>query len=70
MNLRAYVNENGGSAQLAERLGVTREAVDHWIAGRRMPRRQMVLKIQEITCGAVTPDDLYAPTTPDEGAAA
>ena len=68
MNLRAYVDENGGSAQLAERLGVTREAVDHWIAGRRTPRRKMVLKIQEVTRGAVKPDDLYA--TPDEGAAA
>lgn len=68
MNLRAYVDENGGSAQLAERLGVTREAVDHWIAGRRTPRRQMVLKIQQVTRGAVNPDDLY--TTPDGSAAA
>ena len=38
----------GGTKQLAERLGVSRRAIQHWIAGRRQPRRMYVQEMQQI----------------------
>ena len=47
-------------AALAERIGVTREALRKYEAGERIPRPAIAAKIKLATGGAVTPDDLFA----------
>lgn len=59
MQLRDYIAQGGiSAAELASRLGVTREAIRRYATGERMPRRDMIRQIVEITGGQVTADDL------------
>jgi DNA-binding transcriptional regulator YdaS (Cro superfamily) len=52
-------NESGGKdrAWLAEQMGVHPGTVDAWCNGSRKPKLARILKIQELTSGAVTPAD-------------
>jgi DNA-binding transcriptional regulator YiaG len=52
----------GSTPELAERLGVSRRAVQHWMKGRRQPRRQYVKAMQEIVAS-----DVYVPEGVVEG---
>lgn len=44
-------------AEFAEQVGCTQVSVSRWIAGVRMPRRGMLVRIIEATGGAVTAND-------------
>jgi transcriptional regulator with XRE-family HTH domain len=44
-------------AEFARSLGISQVAVSRYAGGRRMPRRDHLLKIREITDGAVMADD-------------
>lgn len=60
MTLVEYIRKFPGQAkarfrkQIAEKLGVTPEAVRCWETGVRRPRVEYVLKLEEITSGKVT----------------
>jgi transcriptional regulator with XRE-family HTH domain len=61
MNIRAYLKKSGKThAEFAKSLGVTRDAVSRWLAKDRYPRRTMVKKIERITNGDVTLQDIYS----------
>jgi len=55
--LRKY---NKTHAWLAEEVGVYRQAVGHWVAGTRYPRRELAHEIVKATKGKVTLKDIYA----------
>jgi len=45
--------------KFAELLGVSGQAVDNWINGKRYPRGRTAGRILDITKGEVTPNDFY-----------
>jgi hypothetical protein len=58
--LATYLQDRGISeARFAEMIGVSQAAVNRYIAGKRRPRRAVVLRIMAATQGAVTANDLY-----------
>ncbi len=59
MHLREYLAANGSAQDMAGKLGVTAAAVRMWAAGQRIPGRDHMLKIVEITQGQVQPNDFY-----------
>jgi DNA-binding transcriptional regulator YdaS (Cro superfamily) len=70
MDLGTYITENGADiAELAKKLGVTKEAVRLWVAGSRTPRPDAMRRIVDATGGQVTPNDFLAATV-DAGDAA
>lgn len=61
MQIATYIaTRTTGAHELAERLGVSAEAVRLWSRGKRTPRPEMMRKIFEVTDGAVTPNDFMA----------
>ena len=60
MRLSDYTKNTAGRAALAQKLGVTVEAVRLWEAGLRTPRPATQRKIMEITGKLVTPMDFMA----------
>lgn len=59
MHLKDYLASNGGAQDMAEKLGVTAAAVRMWAAGQRIPGRDYMVRIVEITGGQVQPNDFY-----------
>lgn len=60
MTLKEYLQQQGISQhQFAELVGVTPQAVNQWVQGRRFPRPTVILKIRMITGGRVAPVDWY-----------
>ena len=58
MKLGTYLRKNGiPQSEFARILGVTQQAVAHWVAGERFPRRGHLIRIHQKTDGAVTPRD-------------
>lgn len=58
MQLRDYLRLEGEQPfDFAQRTGVTIHAVRKWIDRTRTPRPSTILKIQEVTKGAVTAND-------------
>jgi 3,4-dihydroxy 2-butanone 4-phosphate synthase/GTP cyclohydrolase II len=56
-------------SDFAVSLGVTSKAVQHWISGQRMPRREVLERIRSVTDGAVTPNDFLEPDEVQEATA-
>jgi DNA-binding transcriptional regulator YdaS (Cro superfamily) len=50
-------------AAFAATIGASEAAVGKWARGERIPRRAMMVRIQEATGGQVTAADFYAPAT-------
>lgn len=46
-------------AELARRLGTSRQQAERWAKGQRIPRRDEMLRIVELTDRAVMPNDFY-----------
>ena len=44
-------------ARFGEMVGVEQAAISRYVAGERMPRPEHLLRIREVTKGAVTADD-------------
>lgn len=62
MTLDQYLTQVGMSNPVfAGQLDVTPECVRAWRRGIRRPRREHLQRINEITLGAVTPDDFFLP---------
>lgn len=58
MQLKDYLKlERESPWDFAKRLGVTIHAVRKWCRRERVPRPHTIKKIQQITKGAVTPND-------------
>ena len=60
MKLATYLSEhNMSGASLAARVGVSRQAMARYVAGDRIPVREIMTRIVAVTGGAVTPADFY-----------
>ncbi len=60
MKLASYLSANGISvAQFAAQIGVSSTSVHRYLAGERVPKRQLMIKIREKTGGEVTADDFF-----------
>jgi transcriptional regulator with XRE-family HTH domain len=46
-------------AQFAQHIGATEMAVRNYLAGKRIPSLQMMLRIYDVTNGKVTANDFY-----------
>lgn len=58
--LRNYLeNNNIGKNELAERISVSRVAIDRYLTGARIPSKEVMAKIYAITHGDVTPNDFF-----------
>lgn len=67
MKLTQYLTDNGISeTAFAERIGCGQATINRYINGKRFPEREMILKIEEATDGAVSPADWYAPAVAAE----
>lgn len=60
MELRAYLAEHNISAPaFAETVSVTAAALYRYISGDRVPRRAVMDRIVQQTCGKVQPNDFF-----------
>jgi glutamine synthetase len=60
MKLSDYIRTNElTAAELARRLGVSRQNVSRWARGDVIPRPDEMKRIIEATAGAVTPNDFF-----------
>lgn len=56
LTLKQWMEKDGRSAkQLADTLGVTVRAINHWLLGTRIPRPKQLSKINAISNGKVPP---------------
>ena len=71
MKLSLYLSENGISFEaFAQKLGRSRQAVERYAAGKRIPDRETMPLIAAATGGIVGPADFYdLPPEPDAAAA-
>lgn len=76
MTLNEYIAQQGITAsEFARRLGVSAETVRRYREGERIPRREEMQRIFEVTGGAVAPNDFFplnngaAQSEPEAGAA-
>lgn len=49
-----------GSTRIAHEIGVTRSTVYKWVAGERLPRPDVALRLVELSAGAISLGDVYA----------
>ncbi len=60
MTLLEYrIKHNLGQADIARLVGRTPGAVSNWETGKRIPRRDEMAAVVQITDGAVTPNDFH-----------
>jgi transcriptional regulator with XRE-family HTH domain len=60
VTLQAYLKATELSrSQFAERIGVTSEAVRRYLAGTRLPTREVMAEIIRATDGRVTANDFF-----------
>jgi hypothetical protein len=59
MRLSDYINRHSSIGEFAEAVGVTTAGVRLWVAGQRVPTRDKMNKIIEVTRGKVKPNDFY-----------
>ena len=63
MTLKEYIKINKISqARFARRCGVSRSAINHFIAGRRYPNPETMRRILLATNGEVKPNDFFDET--------
>ena len=61
MDLRRYLDaRNIPIAVFAETLGVSVQAVHRYLNGERVPRPDVMIRIKQVTNGAVKPNDFYS----------
>lgn len=66
MKLKTHLRETGETQPaFAARVGTTQSAISRYCSGERIPRREMILKIDAATNGAVPPESWFLP---DDGA--
>lgn len=53
MNLSNWIKEVGQS-NTAKKLGISTATVNHWLKYKALPRPLLMIKIHELSCGAVT----------------
>ena len=60
MDLRSYLDVRDMSiAAFADLLGVSVQTVHRYVNGDRLPRPDVMVRIAEVTGGAVKPNDFY-----------
>jgi transcriptional regulator with XRE-family HTH domain len=60
MRLRQYLTARKiPIAVFAARIGVSTQAVHRYVSGERLPRRDVMERIQAVTGGAVQPNDFF-----------
>jgi DNA-binding transcriptional regulator YdaS (Cro superfamily) len=58
MNALATVIDRIGSAEIARRLGCSKQLVSHWRVGRQRIRAETALEIERLTDGAIQRHEL------------
>lgn len=59
MNLREYLDKREISqSEFADMIGVTKQAVSKYLSGERSPKTPVAMKIQKITHGNVSMEEL------------
>lgn len=70
MKLEAFLYKSGMSrADFAQLVGVSEVSICRYILNSRMPKREVLFKIAEVTNGAVTPNDFVPQPEANEEAA-
>lgn len=70
MELRAYLRQAGQSREtFASRIKVSTTALYRYLAGERVPHRDVMLRIVRATEGAVQPNDFFMPSADSSPAA-
>lgn len=70
MKLEAFLYKSGMSrADFAQLVGVSEVSICRYILNSRMPKREVLFKIAEVTNGAVTPNDFVPHPEANEEAA-
>ncbi len=64
MDLQSWVAANGGGTEVARRLKLNRVAVWQWTARRSWPKTKSILKLIELSGGALTFESIILSTTP------
>lgn len=60
MKLREYLNNKGIKIKFfASQMGVDTSYVSNWMAGKKIPRKESMKKIEELTGGKVRPNDWF-----------
>ena len=63
MTLEAYLDAASISrAEFAEKVGVSKQAVQRCLAGKRTPNKEIMAEIAAVTSGAVTANDFFGIT--------
>ena len=68
--IRKYVEMVGGTKAAADRLGVSRQAVGHWLTGVRRPSPDAAMQIERQTDGAIRAEWVLWPEKAPPGMAA
>lgn len=58
MNFKKWVNDTGGQANLARKLGVSRQAVQLWVSGQSTPSDKYVAWIEFLSGQEVNEFDI------------
>ena len=65
IKLRQFLQRSNMTHQeLADAIGVLRPTVALYLSGERVPTPEVMARIQEVTAGAVRPEDFKSPPTP------
>jgi hypothetical protein len=60
MDLRSYLDaSNTPIAAFAAKVGVTPQAIHRYIAGERLPKREVMLRINVVSDGAISANDFF-----------
>jgi DNA-binding transcriptional regulator YdaS (Cro superfamily) len=60
MKIHEYLEKHSITrAKFAKKVGVIEKAVGHWITGARDPKPDTAVKIERVTKGEVTLQDIY-----------
>lgn len=69
MKLSSYLEQQKLTpAAFGKKIRVSRQAVDRYIAGQRIPQPKVMKRIAAVTDGVVTPNDFYGSTVAAVGA--
>lgn len=60
MNIKEYLRTHKITpVEFANEIGVVRQTVAHWLSGRNYPNRYWAKRIERVTKGVVTLQDIY-----------
>ena len=69
MKLEEYLKTSGISQRtFAKRVGISSSSISMWLSGNRNPSTKIMKKIEDLTSGQVTMQELFNPNVPPQQA--